>query len=421
MPRRKDRRNLIYALTDPRDGVIRYIGKSVDGMNRPLHHAKESELNHAPNTHKTRWIRQLKAIGLSYAILIVEELQEASLLNERERWWISLARAWGCQLTNATDGGEGTYGWHPSPETIAKNSAAHKGIRLSQEVRAAIARGHIGLKKSAETKEKIGAAHRGRKKSPEQVAKMRARRGTALPETRAKISAAKKGKPLSATHRAHMSAAQKGRPGRTMSDEHKAKLRSANLGRSLSPEHRAKLSAAHRGKAWSEQRQRRVSEAWVKKHVLARVTPPSMRLNLLGTATQNDLRARDDARKHSLKQEQKFRRIVRLRNRTVSEHTRTKLRDYQVRKWANLRSLRFLGTPRRERIVRGDAHYSRVHPEKLQRGEARPAAKLTEDKVREIRRRYPSEIGSELAKEFGISTTCISGIVRGLRWKHVAN
>lgn len=44
------------------------------------------------------------------------------------------------------------------------------------------------------------------------------------PETRARISAARKGKKLSLETRARMSAAKKGRPGKPLSPEHRAKL-----------------------------------------------------------------------------------------------------------------------------------------------------------------------------------------------------
>lgn len=74
-----------------------------------------------------------------------------------------------------------------------------------------------------------------------------------------------------------------------------------------------------------------------------------------------------------------------------------------------------------ELVSRGDSHYSRTNPERLQRGERRPAAKLTEESVREIRRRAARRNQSALAREFGVSGTCVSGIVHRTRWAHVTD
>lgn len=83
---------------------------------------------------------------------------------------------------------------------------------------------------------------------------------------------------------------------------------------------------------------------------------------------------------------------------------------------------------------RGDAHYSRISPEKLARGdrngsrarpESRPrgeqhtSAKLTASQVREIKARYSAgtETQSAIAKQFGVSRSLVSEIVRGNVWK----
>lgn len=53
-------------------------------------------------------------------------------------------------------------------------------------------------------------------------------------------------------------------------------------------------------------------------------------------------------------------------------------------------------------------------------GSARPAAKLHEDQVIEIRERYAlGDDTKELAKEFGIKVPTLKHIVLGLKWKHV--
>lgn len=57
------------------------------------------------------------------------------------------------------------------------------------------------------------------------------------------------------------------------------------------------------------------------------------------------------------------------------------------------------------------------------KGSARKnVAKLTEAQVSEIRRRYTFRVvtGKILGAEFGVSAGCISSIIRGDRWSHVA-
>jgi len=56
-------------------------------------------------------------------------------------------------------------------------------------------------------------------------------------------------------------------------------------------------------------------------------------------------------------------------------------------------------------------------------GEDRYNAILTEEKVREIKRRFkkrcPFNGGRALAKEFGVVPGAIWNVVHGVRWKHV--
>jgi hypothetical protein len=62
------------------------------------------------------------------------------------------------------------------------------------------------------------------------------------------------------------------------------------------------------------------------------------------------------------------------------------------------------------------------HPESWQRGEERPAAKLTEAGVREMRRRHEHEGASiaGLAREYGVNEKTASMAVTRKSWKHVS-
>lgn len=110
---------LIYALTDPRTDEVRYIGKSTSGLKRPKEHLRPTQLK--PNTHKTRWIRQLLTQGLKPKIQILEEFSTGDDLNYAECFWIAQGRGLEWKLTNATKGGDGqSKGYAPSEETRAK-------------------------------------------------------------------------------------------------------------------------------------------------------------------------------------------------------------------------------------------------------------------------------------------------------------
>lgn len=84
----------------------------------------------------------------------------------------------------------------------------------------------------------------------------------------------------------------------------------------------------------------------------------------------------------------------------------------------------FLGTPAENsadakakgRMRSGDRHGSRLHPERILRGEAQPNAKLTAVQVEEIRVRYQWGHARELGREFGVDPSHICAIVRRARW-----
>src|SRR5438552_2383132 len=105
---------LIYALCDPRDNAIRYIGKSSNGLRRPQAHRYPSA--RIDGTHRAKWLQALHLLGLRATIEIVEVCSAISL-NEAERFWIEEFRREGCKLTNHCDGGEGTAGRIVSDET----------------------------------------------------------------------------------------------------------------------------------------------------------------------------------------------------------------------------------------------------------------------------------------------------------------
>lgn len=73
-----------------------------------------------------------------------------------------------------------------------------------------------------------------------------------------------------------------------------------------------------------------------------------------------------------------------------------------------------------ERVARGERHMSRTHPESVSRGEANGNAKLTAEKVREIRRRCAAgESGKDIGRLLGVTQAAISLVVTRRTWRHV--
>ena len=170
---------IIYGLVDPRTGQLRYIGKSSSGMKRPRRHFYE-DARLLPHLHVSRWIRQLQSQGLTYQIVVFQELPDAEGLSEAEIGWIAYFRKVGCPLTNLTDGGDGMSGFRHTDATRAKMSEAAKNrgeayalnmskVQMGHIVSPETAR-KISLSKKAlsdESRRNISNAQKGKKRSLE--------------------------------------------------------------------------------------------------------------------------------------------------------------------------------------------------------------------------------------------------------------
>jgi len=91
----------IYSLIDPRNGDIRYIGKTNNTKLRLSNHLVEKH-----KTYKVNWIKSLKKINLKPILEILDKV----LIEDWQFWeqhYISLYKSWGFKLTNSTNGGDG--------------------------------------------------------------------------------------------------------------------------------------------------------------------------------------------------------------------------------------------------------------------------------------------------------------------------
>lgn len=117
---------VIYALIDPNTDEIRYIGYTYNLRKRYNEHYYPSKLE--GNTHKNNWIKSLLKEGKKAKIEIICEYDNADILPQAEKMWISNYRILGCDLTNTTDGGDGqSIGFKPSKETIEKLRVLNSG------------------------------------------------------------------------------------------------------------------------------------------------------------------------------------------------------------------------------------------------------------------------------------------------------
>lgn len=170
----------IYALCDPRDNRVRYIGKTNNLRRRYGQHLIEKT-----NTHRTHWIQSLIEIGLAPHLIVIEEIAPEQDWEERERLWIARYRAMSNDLTNGSDGGDcgprTKKGSKKSPQTRAKMGAWQVGRKLPKETRDKIRTARKGKKPSPETIDKIRVANTGKKMHSDEFKRKLAERNRTRP------------------------------------------------------------------------------------------------------------------------------------------------------------------------------------------------------------------------------------------------
>jgi hypothetical protein len=160
----------IYTLADPRNNEIRYIGKTVQSLEKRLCGHISTAIHNREKSYKTNWVKQLLNNNLLPIIELIEEVNE-NIWEQTEQYWIAQFKAWNFSLVNMTEGGDGNKNQFVSKESIEKRAQALRGIPRPQEVRKKISLGHKGKKLSMATKEKLKAINTGKKQSEETKAK----------------------------------------------------------------------------------------------------------------------------------------------------------------------------------------------------------------------------------------------------------
>lgn len=95
----------IYGLWDPRDGRLRYIGKSNNPKTRLTNHLRAARKKGATN-HLRCWLIGVMNDGEKPMMEVLEEVP-VSRWKETERDWINQCRDHGIDLVNIADGGLG--------------------------------------------------------------------------------------------------------------------------------------------------------------------------------------------------------------------------------------------------------------------------------------------------------------------------
>jgi GIY-YIG catalytic domain len=116
---------LVYALSDPRTGFVRYIGKTAGTLKKRMREHLCRARRGDRCGHVYTWLR---AIGLKPGEDVMEDgIEGDEALADAERFWIASLKAAGAILVNHTDGGEGGTGYKHSPEMRQKLSEIQRG------------------------------------------------------------------------------------------------------------------------------------------------------------------------------------------------------------------------------------------------------------------------------------------------------
>lgn len=119
-----DKNIFIYALVDPRNNEIKYIGATKEGENRYKRHLRESYLK--KSTLKNNWIKSLRKNGLKPKFEILEYCNLQNL-GETEEFYIRYFKYIGFKLLNHENGGYGIR-----PKNLLNSEEKKRKASISQ-------------------------------------------------------------------------------------------------------------------------------------------------------------------------------------------------------------------------------------------------------------------------------------------------
>lgn len=92
----------IYGLIDPFTHKVRYIGKTIR-----LKERFQNQCNEKVHTHRSHWIQSIIKRGKKPVQVVLQTLKDDEDWKSAEIRWIAVARKYGWNLVNCTDGGDG--------------------------------------------------------------------------------------------------------------------------------------------------------------------------------------------------------------------------------------------------------------------------------------------------------------------------
>lgn len=182
---------IVYGLTDPRTGEIRYVGETVRAAAvRFSQHKTTASKQTTPPVNA--WIRGLLNEGSAPTLIELEAFESVQDMHDGECFWIGYMRSLGANLLNISEGGSTRTGYRHSAETRARWSRERRGEKA----------GNYGKRRTPEQKAMFSAITKARwQRTPHPML------GTKRsPETIAKMAAGRKGRPISAEHKAALAA-----------------------------------------------------------------------------------------------------------------------------------------------------------------------------------------------------------------------
>lgn len=195
---------IIYGLIDPRDGLIYYVGQSVQGLKRARRHYSPGALSRDAGTPKGGWLRGLLATGVLPEPVILEIVKSKDQLATREAYWIDSCRVQNPNLTNvsAKERARSRVGRQVSEETKRRLSLSTKKRFEDPAERKYYSQLFKGRVFSEETRQRMRTAQQQRMQNivqRRQLANARTRaaiHGPHTPEQRLRMARARGARPF---------------------------------------------------------------------------------------------------------------------------------------------------------------------------------------------------------------------------------
>lgn len=146
---------IVYTLSDPINGEVRYVGKTVVCIKKRYNHHLD-KARRKPTNHRDYWIRSLLNKGL---FPVIEELEKTE--SDTETFWIEQFKCWGFNLTNMTSGGEGRASYKMPSDVKEKIRQSNVGQKRSMDFRLKMSKVKTGTKLTQKTKDIMSALRKG--------------------------------------------------------------------------------------------------------------------------------------------------------------------------------------------------------------------------------------------------------------------